>query len=87
MKVLKLKSHYSHPLLRVVLYNPGRLFTRHGHDSIALATPTEPTKYISGSALDLMIKEDRFEEVDLVAERWVHPHLFKALKKEFEKEQ
>jgi hypothetical protein len=86
MKVLKLKANIMNPYSDNITFKAGRLFIQHGYDSVALATPTEPTYFLDKARLNKYITQDLFETVDLQYERWAHPHLLKSVRKTYELE-
>jgi hypothetical protein len=90
MKVLKLKEDVMSQIIngkQIVLYKAGRLFTKHGYHSIALATPTLPTEYMYGGTFNKMIQNDLFEEVELSTQPWAIHHLLKEIQSQYAHEQ
>ena len=79
MKVYKLKENYKDPYRSIT---KGRIFCRYGTETILLATPTEGTKFIWGNILYQLENTGFIEEVELENEKWIHPHLYKPIKKE-----
>jgi hypothetical protein len=87
MKVLKLKEDKINTYNNQVIYKAGRLFTKFGYHSIALATPVHPTEYMCGSTFKKMIENDSFEEVELSTQKWAIPHLLKPIQLQYAAEQ
>ena len=63
----------------------GRLIYKHGNDAIVLANFTESQFFMSSYTLDRMIEQGKVEPVDLLEQRWIHPHLYKPLQLEVRK--
>ena len=57
-----------------------RIIVEHDGKYIILATPIRPTNR-NGSMWNKVV-----EEVDLLKETWVHPHLLKAIKEQVKKD-
>ena len=54
----------------------GRILYSINNQLLVLATPTEPHTFISNYSF----KQEFTEEIDLLEEKWIHPHLFKPIK-------
>lgn len=62
-------------------YKKNTLFIKRGkYDVIMCATPTKPTRFLGNSRLDDFLKNGLVEEVDILNEKWYHPHLIKPIK-------
>lgn len=91
MKAYKLKEDYEQknqwtsPLTSFI-WKQGRLFVEQNGEAIALATFVQPTVYCGNYFLAKLKKDLLVEEVDLAREWWVHPHLLKRVRTEFEAE-
>jgi hypothetical protein len=62
--------------------NVGRIMYMVGNQTLVIATPTEPQMFILNIVYNNAIKEKKGEEIDLLEERWLHPHLYKPIKNE-----
>lgn len=62
----------------------GRLFYKHNTQAMLLATPTQGQMFWLNSSFDKLLKEGKVQEVNLLDQRWIHPHLYAPIKKEVE---
>ncbi len=58
----------------------GRLFYQLENSTILLATPKEPTQFFSNFTFERLREKKLVQEVSLLEERWVHPHLYKPVR-------
>jgi hypothetical protein len=84
MKAFKLKEDYGG--YGGFIYKQGRLLVKMSSEPIMLATPTQGTLFCGNYLFNTLQNKGLLEEVDLQNERWVHPHLHKSVRIEFEKE-
>jgi hypothetical protein len=75
MTAYKLKDKYNR-------LDAGRLFYRLGTEVLLIATPTLPQEFFYVYQFDTMKRDGLVEEVDLLKEKWIHPHLYKPIKEE-----
>ncbi len=61
-------------------YEQGRLFVMHDGAAIMLATPTKPTVFCGNYIFSVLKSGNKFQEIELDKETWVHPHLYKPIK-------
>lgn len=73
MKAYKIKEDINKLLTKDRLLMPWE------NQLLLLATPVEPQYFITN---DLKRFAEKIEEVDLMQEKWVHPHLWKPIKAE-----
>lgn len=62
-------------------YN-GRMATKIGNQTILLANFTQKQEFIFNSTLESLVKSGKATEIDLEKQYWMHPHLYKPIKKE-----
>ena len=58
----------------------GRIFYGLGTETLLVATPTLPQSFFSTWSFDQMKRKDLLQEIDLLTEYKIHPHLYKPVK-------
>lgn len=61
-------------------YEKGRILCEHGSQTILVATPSKPQSFAYNETLRHLQRSGQVDEIDLINEKWIHPHLFKPIK-------
>ena len=77
MKAYKLISKYEH-------LDAGRILYKIGTEVLLIATPTKKQEFIYSNIINSLNAQGLLQEVDLLQETKIHPHLYKPIKKEVE---
>lgn len=79
MKAYKLKENVT---IYGELIKKDRIIVPIKYETIVLANFTDETRFISRLSLDKLLIENKVYEVELVDEKWVHPHIHTKVREE-----